>query len=189
MSARRSVVVLMLLAAALAACTRKAPRSQSGSRTPTTPAAGATSPTGFPANGLVPPRPSSSVTCAIVTVNEVNAALGTALSARHVDSSNPPATVCTYSGGTPSKTVIVRFQTGQDTYDFASGKATLDSDRQTTTDVGGYGDEAYTSVLSGPGGITVTTLVARKGDVEVLISAPTALEPIGTLMQKILSQF
>jgi hypothetical protein len=180
----------MLLAASLAACAKKAPRSKSASptSTPTTTAA-ATSPAGFLPSGLFAPRASSSVTCAIVTVGEVNAALGTAVGARHVDSSSPPATVCTYSGGTPSKTVIVRFQTGQDTYDFANGKATLNSDRQTTTDVTGYGEEAYTSALSGPGGIAVTTLVARKGDVVVLISAPTALGPIETLMLKVLSQF
>ena len=123
-----------------------------------------------------------------MTVAEVNAALGAAVTDRHVDTS-PPATVCTYGGGTPSRTVIVRFQTGQDAYTFADDKAVYDSGGQTTTDVSGYGDEAFSSVLPVPGGMGVTTLVARKGDVEVLISAPTALGPVETLMQKILSQF
>jgi hypothetical protein len=143
----------------------------------------------LPVTGLVPPHPTSNVTCGIVSVAEVNAALGTTAGARHIDNSNLPATVCTYSGGTASRTVIVRFQTGQDTYTFADDKASLNSNGQQTTDVSGYGDEAYTSVLTAPGGIEVTTLVARKGDVVVLISAPTALGPIETLMQKILSQF
>ena len=65
----------------------------------------------------------------------------------------------------------------------------LISGGQTTTAVSGYGDEAFSSVLPVPGSVGVTTLVARKGDVEVLISAPTALGPVENLMQKILSQF
>jgi len=183
-------VVLIVVAVAFGACAKKAPRTQHGSPSPSpsTATAAASASAGLPASGLPPARPSSSVTCAIVTVAEVNAALGTAVTARHLDT-NPPATVCTYAGGTPSRTVIVRFQTGQDTNTFADDKAVYDSGGQTATDVSGYGDEAFTSALPVPGSIGVTTLVARKGDIEVLISAPTTLGPIETLMQKILSQF
>src|SRR5947208_7709409 len=121
MSARWcAVVVVIVVAVALGACAKKAPRAQRGSPRPNT--ATATASGGLPAIGLPPPRPSSSVTCAIVTVAEVNAALGTTATARHLDS-NPPATVCTYAGGTSSRTVIVRFQTGQDAYAFADDKA------------------------------------------------------------------
>src|SRR5438128_2048988 len=129
----------MVVAIALGACAKKAPRSHRGSPSPSTAASTATATAlgGLPASGLPPARPSSSVTCAIVTVAEVNAALGTATTARHLDS-NPPATVCTYSGGTPSKTVIVRFQTGQDTNAFADDRAVYNSGGQTTTDVSGY---------------------------------------------------
>jgi len=186
MSARRRAAVLLVVAVALGACAKKAPRTQPGSRSPST--AAATASGGLPAVGLPPPSPSSNVTCAIVTVAEVNAALGTTATARHVDS-NPPATVCTYAGGASSRTVIVRFQTGQDANAFADDKAVYDSGGQTTTAVSGYGDEAFSSVLPVPGSVGVTTLVARKGDVEVLISAPTALGPVEALMQKILSQF
>jgi hypothetical protein len=180
-------VILMVISVALSACARKAPRSAGGSRTPTAPAA--TSPAALPASTPTSPHPTTNVSCAIVTVAEVNAALGMALGGRHIDTSNPPTTVCTYSGGTASKSVIIRFQPGQDTYSFAGDKATLNGSGQQTSDVSGYGDEAYAYVLSAPGGITVTTLVARKGDVVVLVSASTALGPIETLMQKILSQF
>jgi hypothetical protein len=186
MSARRCAAVLLVVAVALGACAKKAQRTQGGSPSPT--ATAATASGGLPAIGLPPPSPSSSVTCAIVGVAEVNAALGTTATARHLDSS-PPATVCTYAGGTSSRTVIVRFQTGQDANAFADDKAVYDSGGQTTTAVSGYGDEAFSSVLPVPGSVGVTTLVARKGDVEVLISAPTALGPVETLMQKILSQF
>jgi hypothetical protein len=179
-------VILMLVSVVLAACAKKAPRSQSGSGTPTT--ASATSPAALPASTPTSAQPTSNVTCAIVTVAEVNAALGTVLGGRHIDTSNPPTTVCTFSGGTASKSVIIRFQAGQDTSSFAGDKATLNGTGQKTTDVSGYGDEAYMYVLNAPGGITVTTLVARKGDVVALISASTAPGPIETLMQKILSQ-
>jgi hypothetical protein len=177
----------MAVSVALSACAKKAPRSAGGSRTPTTSAA--TSPAALPASTPTSARPTTNVSCAIVTVAEVNAALGTALGGRHIDTSNPPTTVCTYSGGTASRSVIVRFQVGQDASTFAGDKATLNGSGQQTTDVSGYGDEAYTYVLAAPGGITVTTMLARKGDVVVLISASTALGPIEILMQKILSQF
>jgi hypothetical protein len=176
----------MVVSVALSACAKKAPRSAGGSPTPTT--ATATSPAALPATTPTSAHPTSNVTCAIVTVAEVNAALGTALGGRHIDTSSPPTSVCTYSGGTASRSVIIRFQTGQDASSFAGDKATLNGSGQQTTDVSGFGDEAYAYVLTVPGGIAVTTLVARKGDVVVLISASTALGPIETLMQKILSQ-
>src|SRR6266550_157477 len=118
MSARRCAavlpVVLLVVAVALGACAKKAPRTQRGSPSPST--ATATASGGLPAIGLPPPRPSSSVTS---------------------------ATVCTYAGGTSSRTVIVRFQTGQDAYAFADDKAVYNGGGQTTTDVSGYGDEAF----------------------------------------------
>ena len=188
MSARQRapllLVVLLVVAVVLGACAKKAPRTQTRSPSPATPTA-----SGGPSTiGLPPPSPTSNVSCAIVGVAEVNAALGTTTTARHVDSS-PPATVCTFAGGTSSRTVIVRIQNGEDTNSFADDKAVYDTGGQTTTVVSGYGDEAFSSVLPVPGGVGVTTLVARKGDVEVLVSAPTALGPVQALMQKILSQF
>lgn len=181
-------MVLLVMAVVLGACAKKAPRTQprSPSQSPTT--ATPTASGGLSAIGLPPPSPTSNVSCAIVGVAEVNAALGTTTTARHVDSS-PPATVCTFAGGTSSRTVIVRIQNGEDANSFADDKAVYDSGGQTTTVVSGYGDEAFTSVLPVPGSVGVTTVVARKGDVEVLISAPTPLGPVEALMQKILSQF
>jgi hypothetical protein len=190
MSARQRapllLVVLLLVAVLLGACAKKASRTQPRSPSPST--ATPTASGGLSAIGLPTPSPTSNVSCAIVTVAQVNAALGTTTTARHVDSS-PPATVCTFAGGTSSRTVIVRIQNGEDTNSFADDKAVYDSGGQTTTVVSGYGDEAFSSVLPVPGTVGVTTLVARKGDVEVLVSAPTALGPVEALMQKILSQF
>lgn len=192
MSARQRapllLVVLLAVTVVLGACAKKAPRTQprSPSQSPTT--ATPTASGGLSAIGLPPPSPTSNVSCAIVGVAEVNAALGTTTTARHVDSS-PPATVCTFAGGTSSRTVIVRIQNGEDANSFADDKAVYDSGGQTTTVVSGYGDEAFSSVLPVPGNVGVTTVVARKGDVEVLISAPAPLGPVEALMQKILSQF
>jgi hypothetical protein len=186
MSAKRCAVILVVVAVALGGCAKKAPRSQGSSRR--SPTAGATSPAAFPGVSAASPSHISNVSCDVVTVAEVNAALGTAVAGRHVDISAPPATVCTYSGGTPPKVVIVRFVPGEDATGFALDRSDAEGGGPTTTAVSGYGDEAYTSVLPVPGASPVTTLVARKGDVEVLISAPTALGPIGVLMQKVLSQ-
>src|SRR5882672_5109580 len=117
MSARRCAVILMVVSVALSACAKKAPRPAGGSRTPTTPAA--TSPASLPTLTPTSAHPTTNVSCAIVTVAEVNEALGTALGGRHVDTSNPPTTVCTYSGGTAARSVIIRFQVGQDSSTFA----------------------------------------------------------------------
>jgi hypothetical protein len=175
-----------MVVVALGACAKKAPRTQPRSPSPSTATPSASG--GLSAIGLPPPSPTSNVSCAIVSVAEVNAALGTTFTARHVDSSSP-ATVCTFAGGTSARTVIVRLQNGEDANSFADDKAVYDSEGQTTTVVSGYGDEAFSAVLPVPGTVGVTTLVARKGDVEVLISAPTGLGPVQALMQKILSQF
>ncbi len=178
------IVIVMVVAVALGACGKKASVSHRGSASSPTSAPAATSLASSPS----PTRTHSSATCNIVSAAEVNAALGTAVTAPQVNGTNP-LTVCTYSGGTPLKAVIVRFQTGEDPAIFASGKAGFNSNGQATTDVSGYGDEAYSSLLQGAAGtIGVSTLVARKGDVEVLITAPTALAPVGVLMEKVLSQ-
>ncbi|HEY2668000.1 MAG TPA: hypothetical protein VGK51_14295 [Actinomycetota bacterium] len=182
------LVVLLVVAVVLGACAKKAPRTQPGSANPR-PSATPSHSSGLSGIGLPPPSPTSNVSCAIVAVAEVNAALGTTATARHIDTT-PPATVCTFAGGTSSRTVIVRIQNGEDANSFADDKAVYDSGGQTTaTAVSGYGDEAFSSVLPVPGSVGVTTLVVRKGDVEVLVSAPTALGPVEALMQKILSQF
>jgi hypothetical protein len=188
-------MVVIVVVVALAACSKKAPVAQGTPASPNSAAPPATSPSASPAPKAPSPTASptaaasTSATCAVVSATQVNNALGTTVKGPDVNTGNPPVTVCTYSGGTPPTTVIIRVQPGQDTAGFAGEKAGFNSRGQPTTDVGGYGDEAYTSALPGAGATTgVTTLVARKGSVEVLISARAPLGPIGGLMQKILAQ-
>jgi hypothetical protein len=133
-------------------------------------------------------RPTTSVSCGTVTAAEVNAALGTAVGAPSINRSNPPVSLCTFGGGTPFRTVIVRAQGGQDPTGFALEKDASDANQQPTTAVTGYGDEAYTTTVTAPGGVTVTTLVARKGDVEILITARSPLEQVGALMRQVLAR-
>jgi hypothetical protein len=78
-------------------------------------------------------------------------------------------TVCTYVSA-KSGTVLVRFQTKEDAAGFAVGRQGFESSGQKTTDVSGLGDQAFSSTLGG-GTIAVTTVVARKGEVEVLVTS------------------
>ena len=122
----------------------------------------------------------------MVAAAEVNAALGTSVGGPSINKANPPVSVCTYSGGNPPQTVIVQFHDGQDAVGFGTERNGFNNQNQPTTDLSGFGDEAFTSVLSA-NNRTVVTLVVRKADVEVLISAPTPLPTVEALMEQILS--
>jgi hypothetical protein len=95
---------------------------------------------------------------------------------------------CTYVPVQPDGlTILLRFRLGQDHASFVSYRA--ESETSTglpTTDIADLGDEAYYS--RGEFGITVTyTVVARKGAVVVVVSAPTSLESAKNLVRQILA--
>ena len=184
MNASRSVPVLVMVLLALSGCSKASKAMLSlPTDSPSPTDSGRTDLLGGPSPTLV--KPTTAVDCGSVTAAQVNAALGTLVGAPNINRSNPPVSVCTYSGGTPFRTVIVRAQGGQDAAGFALEKEAFNRNGQTTTDVPGYGDEAYSSVLTA-GSISVSTLVARKGDVEILITSRSTLDQIGLLMGQVL---
>lgn len=205
MATRRWTLLLVVTAVAIAGCSKKPAATGGGSSptaaastSPTTSAAPTTSPSATTAASPTastsrsaspsPTATASNAKCTTVTAAEINAAFGTGVGAPQVID-NPPISVCTYSGGTPPKSVIVRFQGQEDPSVFASGKAGFNSNGEPTTDVAGFGDEAYSYVLSGSGGaVASATLVARKATLEVLITGPVALSAVETLMQQVLAQ-
>jgi len=96
---------------------------------------------------------------------------------------NGSVTVCTYSG-TPGP-VIVRFQSGEDPSTFAAGKQSFAQNGETTDDVAGIGDGAYSST-SGSGQAQTNTLVVLKGTIELLVTAPVTLDDVSALVRQIL---
>ena len=93
--------------------------------------------------------------------------------------------VCQFSPAGSTGSAIVRFQ-GQDTAaKFATAKEIFKNSGQTPTDVTGLGDEAYSSSLSG-GSITINTIVARKGSLEVLVTSQASLDQEKAFASKLL---
>lgn len=131
-----------------------------------TPSAGGLSPSPVVSAAAVTPG------CNLVPGSLVTAQLGIAVG-------NPRATTtalvttCMYTVGSNPSGIIIRFQTHEDHAGFIDGKSNFNS----TTDVSGVGDEAYSSVLA-----SYTALVARKGTVEIEITSKAALAKERSLM-------
>ncbi len=136
-------------------------------------------------SGTVSPSPGGAHAkpgCDLAPASTVNAHLGVN-AANPVATVNGPVTVCMYAVGSNDSGVIVRFQSGMDHAGFIAARAGFTSSGQTTSDVGGVGDEAYSSILA-----DFTTLVARKGTVEILITAKASLDAERGLMLELLGK-
>ena len=86
---------------------------------------------------------------------------------------NDTVVVCQYEGG--GVTTTVRFQSGSDAAAFAKGRQGFVDSGQRVDELGGFFDEAYTSTL-GAGEVVQNTLVARKDDIEVLVTSGANFE-------------
>jgi hypothetical protein len=84
-----------------------------------------------------------------------------------------------YAVGANPSGVVIRFQIHEDHAGFVDGKSNFNS----TTDVSGVGDEAYSSMLA-----TYTALVARKGTVEIEITSKAGLAAERRLMLLLLAE-
>jgi hypothetical protein len=88
-------------------------------------------------------------------------------------------TSCLYAIGSNPNGVVIRFQIDDDHALFVDGK----SDFPSTSDVSGVGDEAYSAVLA-----SYTTLIARKGTIEIEITSKAALATEKGLMLDLLAK-
>ena len=127
---------------------------------------------------------SKAVDCSLVTPAEVNAALGTSVGTPS-KIVNGSVTVCTYKQS--MGTVIVRFDTASSAAKFAQAKAGFGSHGETAVTATGIGDEAYTSTL-GSGNYITSTIVARKGSTELLITGPASVAQVEALATQVLAQ-
>jgi hypothetical protein len=113
--------------------------------------------------------------CDLAPASLVNSALGT-----HVGNAQAQdlhtIVVCRYSpvgGGTGN--VVIRIQTDMSRATFDQARQLSDANHIPTTDLPGFQDTAYTSVLSA-GTITTNTVVALKGTVEILVSSGASFD-------------
>jgi hypothetical protein len=120
-------------------------------------------------------------TCAVAPASLINSALGRTVGDPE-EQDNGTVTVCTYTGG---GTTIVRFDTATDAGSFATEKQGFAPQGMQTVDISGFGDEAYSAVLSAAG-ITTNTVVVRKGSVEVLVTSSASIDQEKALAQKLL---
>ena len=171
--------VLLVAGCSVHSVVRAAPASTSPSPAPSTPRdAGPGAAVAGPAPG--PP-------CTVATAALVSAKLGFVLTGPNVDR-EPGATICTYdnpSNQAQSATVQLQYQVTAAA--FATERNGFSSHGETTTDVPGLGEEAYAASLT-IASVTNSTLVARKGTQEVLITSTAPTDRLPALMTAILAQ-
>jgi hypothetical protein len=184
---RRSAAALTLLAAAgllLGACASSSTASSNGAAETTTSAPRVTAPSaldpsatgsaGAPGGAAAAPAPP----CTIATAALVSGKLGFALTGPNVDR-GPAATICTYDNpSSQAQSATVQITAQATPASFAAGRNGFAGHGEVVSDVSGLGDQAYSATLS-VANVTNTTLVARKGSNEVLITttAPTGAVP------------
>lgn len=117
----------------------------------------------------------------------VNSALGTDL-ADPVQNAAGNTTVCQFNGK-KAGAVMIRVQTDDTAAGFAAERGTFDKTGQPTKAVAGFGDEAYTSTKHMPLGLPdMNTLVARKGHVEILVTASASIAAEQALEQQLFTK-
>jgi hypothetical protein len=96
---------------------------------------------------------------------------------------NDTVLVCTYSPAAGATgTVIVRIDTASSADQFKTTRDGYATQNMQTADYPGFGDEAYTNIISAIG-ITTNTLATRKGKVEIQISSPASFDQEKALEQ------
>jgi hypothetical protein len=138
------------------------------------PSSGATRPSSSPVASIAAAKPG----CDLVPGSLVTEKLGISVGDPRV-TANALVTTCMYAVGSNPSGVIIRFQIHSDHASFLNGKANFNS----TSNVSGVGDEAYSSVLA-----TYTALIARKGTVEIEITSKAALAAERGLMLTLLAE-
>jgi hypothetical protein len=98
-------------------------------------------------------------------------------------------TECAYPGiHTTSTAVIIRYDTDVNAADFARSRTSFERRGLKLGPITGLGDEAYYFGTKA-GQATVTTVVLRKGYLQVLVTGTGALDPIGSIARYTLAQY
>jgi hypothetical protein len=190
MSPRRAAVAApagALLAGAflLAACASGSKSASHGATEQRTATSATTTPAP-PAPRVTVPSALASPECTVAGAALVSQKLGFALTGPNVDR-GPTATICTYDNpSNQAQTATVQITSGATAASFAGGRNGFASHREIVTDVPGLGDQAYQATLT-VANITNTTLVARTGGTEVLITTTAPADRVLALMTAVLA--
>jgi hypothetical protein len=124
--------------------------------------------------------------CAVATAALVSEKLGFPLTGPNVDR-GPAATICTYDNpSNQAQSATVQLTTPATPASFAAGRKGFAGHGEVVTDVPGLGEEAYSATLA-VANVTNTTLVARRGRDEVLITTTAPADRLPALMTAILA--
>jgi hypothetical protein len=179
----RSAAAIAVLATAglvLGACDSGSKASSHGAaETTTAPAPRVTVPSALEPSAAGPP-------CTVATAALVTDKLGFTLTGPNVDR-GPTATICTYDNpSSRAQSATVQITAQATPASFATGRNGFASHGEVVKDVPGLGDQAYSATLS-VANVTNTTLVARKGTNEVLITTTAPADRLPPLMTAILA--
>jgi hypothetical protein len=145
---------------------------------------------GSPASGGTSPATQAkkaTASCALAPASLVNSTLGTNVGAPAAQELGAIA-VCRYSPAAgASGSVVVRIQTDMGAELFAKSRQTSDANGLATTDIAGFQDKAYSSVLK-VGSHVTNTVVALKGTIEILVSSPATFEQEMALESQLFAQ-
>jgi hypothetical protein len=174
MSVRRLAMIAFLgvTVGAAAACSSPAPPH---------PARG-----GAPAPGTSKPAGAANAAdtaCAQAPSGQVGKALGIAVG-KVSATVEGPVTVCAYAGRYP---VVVRYQTSENTSEFAQAKQNQASLHEAVDTVNGLGDSAYFASYTATKPIS-NTLGVLKGSTAIFITSPASSGAESTLMAELLSK-
>ncbi len=186
MKARQVLGTALAVAFTVAGCGSQNPPAATGA-TASAGATGATASAGPAKNTGPATSAAGDPTCALAPPQMVGAALGATVGqpSQAVNrTSVATVVICSYTT-TNSDDVTIRFQDKEDAAAFAEGKNNFTASGQSAQDIAGFEDEAYVSTVSLGGSSALTTLVARKGTLEIEIVSPVSLSREKALEAKI----
>jgi hypothetical protein len=126
-------------------------------------------------------------TCDVAPTALVNSVLGTKVGDPQPDSQGATV-ICRYAPTASSNAVVIRIQTDMSPSTFRQARTVSDAAGLPTTDLPGFADIAYTSVL-GAGTLATNTVVALAGTVEIGVSSPAGFEQEKALEAQIFAKF
>lgn len=126
-------------------------------------------------------------TCDLAPTALVNSVLGTKVGDPQPDSQGSTV-ICRYAPTATSNAVVIRIQTDMTSSTFRQARAVSDTAGLPTTDLPGFADVAYTSVL-GTGTLAINTVIALAGTIEIGVSSPASFEQEKALEAQIFAKF
>jgi hypothetical protein len=179
-SPRVVATVLAVTALAATGCRSASTASHPGR------AESAAGPTVTAPSALSSPPAAAGPPCTVATAALVGGKLGFPLTGPNVDR-GPAATICTYDNpANQAQSATVQLTAGATADSFARTRNGFANHGETVNDVAGLGDQAYSATLS-VANVTNTTLVARQGSTEVLITTTAPADRVPALMTAVLA--